>query len=79
MTKETKALKPTTCCESWMLRHGKEGETFFTDKSDRSMTALAKYYDRKIQTERIIAVTGGKLKPAAYSVTRVTILENNQP
>jgi hypothetical protein len=66
--------KQTTSAEGWMLKNGMVGQTFFTEKNDKSMTAFAKYYNRKVKTERIIAVTGDKIKPTAYSLTKVTIL-----
>jgi hypothetical protein len=66
--------KQTTSAEGWMLKNGIVGQTFFTEKNDKSMTAFAKYYKRKVKTERIIAVTGDKLKPTAYSLTKVTLI-----
>lgn len=75
MDNEKKATtKPTTSFEGWALKNANVGETFFTEKNDKSMTAFAKYYKRKIKTERIIAVTGDKVKPTAYSITKVTLL-----
>jgi hypothetical protein len=46
--------KQTTSAEGWMLKNGMVGQTFFTEKNDKSMTAFAKYYKRKVKTERII-------------------------
>ena len=75
MENEKKATaKPTTSFEGWALKNANVGDTFFTEKNDKSMTAFAKYYKRKIKTERIIAVTGDKVTPIAYSLTKVTLL-----
>lgn len=75
MDTEKKVIsKPTTSFEGWALKNSNAGETFFTEKNDKSMTAFAKYYKRKIKTERIIAVTGDKVKPTAFSLTKVTLL-----
>ncbi len=75
MENEKKSIeKPTTSFEGWALKNAIAGDTFFTEKNDKSMTAFAKYYKRKIKTERIIAVTGDKLKPTAYSLTKVTLI-----
>jgi hypothetical protein len=72
--KNRTTIKQTSTAEGWMLKNGNVGQTFFTEKTDRSMTAFAKYYLRKVKTERIIAVTGDKLKPTAYSLTKVTLI-----
>lgn len=66
--------KQATSAEGWMLKNGNVGQTFFTEKNDRSMTAFANYYNRKVKTERVIAVIGDKLKPTAYSLTKVTLI-----
>jgi hypothetical protein len=60
--------------EGIMLKKGNEGDYFYTDKQDKSMTAFATYYKRKIKTERVIAITGYKQEPKALTLTKVTIL-----
>ena len=72
--KESKKNEARISIEGYMLKNGKEGASFYTDKLDKSMTAFAKYYDRKIKTERVIAITGEKTKPIAISLTKVTLL-----
>lgn len=72
--KKRNLSKQTITVEGWMLKNAEVGDSFFTEKNDRSMTAIAKYYKKKIQTERIIAITGYRLKPSAFSLTKVTIL-----
>ena len=61
--------------ESWMILNGKPGEVFYTEKSDRYLTAVSRYYNKKINTERVVMVTRSKLNPEATSVTKVTILK----
>lgn len=67
-------IKSTTSIEGMMLKKGDAGQHFFTDKQDKSMTAFANYYKRKIKTERVIAITGFKQEPTAITLTKVTIL-----
>ena len=72
--KKRNISKQTTSVEGWMLKNAEVGDCFFTEKNDKSMTAFAKYYNRKVKTERVIAVTGFKTKPSAVSLTKVTLL-----
>jgi hypothetical protein len=74
MGNEKVSTKAQTSVEGVMLKNGIVGQTFFTEKTDKSMTAFAKYYKRKIQTERIIAVTGDRKHPSAFALTKVTLL-----
>ena len=59
--KNRTTIKQTSTAEGWMLKNGNVGQTFFTEKTDRSMTAFAKYYLRKVKTERIIAVKANRI------------------
>mgnify|MGYP003350551319 CR=1 FL=1 len=63
-----------TSYEGYMLKNAPKGQSFFTIKSDKSMTAFAKYHERKIKTERIVAISGIKKEPTAFALTKVTIL-----
>ena len=60
--------------ESIMIAEGKQGLIFYSAKKDRHLTAIATYYKRKIQTERLIAVTTAKENPIATYITKVTLL-----
>lgn len=60
--------------ESWMIKNGKIGKTFYSDKKDRHLTAIAVQHKRKIKTERLIAVTTWKKVPEAKQITKVTLL-----
>lgn len=60
--------------ESWMMVNGKDGDTFYTHKKDKDITAIASYYKRKVNTERLILVSNSKDKPEANAVTKVTLL-----
>ncbi len=60
--------------EAWMMQYGKEGATFYSEKKDRHLTAIATNYKRKITTERLTTVTTGKETPVAKSITKVTLL-----
>lgn len=61
--------------ESWMMVNGKPGDHFYSDKIDRHLTAIANYYQRRIVTERVIAVSMGKKSAESKYITKVTILK----
>jgi hypothetical protein len=61
--------------ESWVFTNGIVGDVFFSQKSERTLTASAGYYNRKITTERIVAVSGTREAPEATSIVKVTILQ----
>ena len=60
--------------ESWMIVNGKAGESFYSNKKDREITAISSVYKRKIKTERLITVKVGGNKLTTNYVTRVTLL-----
>lgn len=64
----------TSTMESYMMTNGKAGESFYSDKMDRHLTALSSHYNRKIITERLITVTTAGKKLVANNITKVTIL-----
>ena len=66
-----------TAIESYMLINGKIGDVFYTDKLDKSITALSCYYKRAILTERLITITTGGKTPIAKYITKVTLKEKN--
>lgn len=68
-----KANKQNTI-ESYMIANDKIGDSFYSDKADRHLTAISTYYKRKIKTERFIAVTSQSDNPSAHKITKVTIL-----
>jgi hypothetical protein len=60
--------------ESWMIANGKSGQSFYTEKKDKTITALAVFHKRKVKTERLITITtGGKIPDAQY-ITKVTLM-----
>lgn len=59
--------------ESLLLSQANKGATFYTEKDDKHMTALAIYYKREIKTQRIVAVVD-KENPSAVKLTRVKII-----
>jgi len=42
--------------ESIGLLNLKEGESFYTEKRDKDITAIASYYDKKVKTERMFTL-----------------------
>jgi lipoprotein-anchoring transpeptidase ErfK/SrfK len=64
----------TTTIESLSIINGKDFSIFYTTKKDKDVTALASYYGRKILTERLIVISGGKETPKATTLTKVTLL-----
>ena len=67
------SITPRTL-ESFMVLKGKSGDIFYSNKSDRALTAIASAYKRKIKTERFIIVTTGKGELKASKLTKVTLL-----
>jgi lipoprotein-anchoring transpeptidase ErfK/SrfK len=65
----------TTAIESLSIVNGKDFSVFYTTKKDKDVTALASYYGRKILTERLIAISGGKENPKVTTLTKVTLLK----
>lgn len=72
--KRTQKKSGQYTCESWLMANGEKGTIFYSSKRDKSLTAIATYYKRRIKTERIIAVTGSKAIPTATNLTKVTLL-----
>lgn len=67
-------LKGQYTIESWMIANGKEGESFYSDKIDRHLSAISTHHKRKIMTERLITITTGGKEPTAKYITKVTLL-----
>ena len=65
----------TQALESLALLNGKVMQVFYTHKKDKDITALATYYSRKVNTERLIVLEGTKDKPKANTITKVTIIK----
>jgi hypothetical protein len=60
--------------ESYMIANGEQGQQFYSEKTDRHLTAYATHHGRKITTERLLVVTTAKSNPIASYLTRVTLL-----
>ena len=60
--------------ESWMIANGKAGDHFYSDKMDKHLTAISTHHQRRILTERLVAVKYGGKEPKAKNITRVTLL-----
>lgn len=63
----------TMCVESYLISNLQISNHFYSDKEDKQLTAIATYFNRKITTERLIAVKTGKETSSKY-ITKVTIL-----
>lgn len=61
--------------EAWMMINGKYGETFYTEKRPKDMTAIASYYNRKIMTGRVLIIDEYTSDiPVISRLTKVTLL-----
>ena len=60
--------------ESWMIANGKSGDSFYSHKKDRHLTAIASHHNRKIITENLIIVSDYLKSPKADKITKVTLL-----
>lgn len=66
--------KGQTTMESWMIANAKEGLSFYSDKQDKHLTAIATHHKRKITTERLIITTTGGKEPKSKYITKVNLL-----
>lgn len=71
----TDKRKEKTTIEGWYMENGLINDVFFSKKSDSELTSMAIYYQRKIQTERCLLITGSKDEPEISKLTRVKILD----
>jgi hypothetical protein len=62
-----------TDIDSFIICNGKENLVYYSQKKDSQLTALAATHKRKILTERVVSVEGGK-KPIAVAITKVILL-----
>ena len=61
-----------TSVESIALSNLKQGESFYTEKQDKDITAISSYYNKKVSTERLITVNPSTAE--AKKIVKVTIL-----
>lgn len=66
--------KKQVTIESYMLMNGKKGEHFYSDKTDRAITAIANYYNVKVSTERLITVNVSGKELKAKKITKITLV-----
>lgn len=73
MKKPRKQRTPTSV-ESISLLNLKVGQSFYTEKQDKDVTAVASYYNKKIKTERLFVMN--PQSGLTNRVVKVTILED---
>lgn len=61
-----------TTVESIALENLKQGESFYTNKQDKDITAISSYYGKKVSTERLITVNPNSIE--TQRIVKVTIL-----
>lgn len=66
--------KETITPESLLIGHSKSGTVFYTPKKDRHLTTIATRINRKIKTERMVALNTGRQAKEVEYLTKVTIL-----
>ncbi len=59
--------------EVFALHNLKSGQSFYTSKQDKDMTAIASYYKIKVKTERMVAIDTTRHEKIEF-ITKVTIL-----
>jgi len=69
---EKKKGRKLTSVESIALTNLLQGNSFYTTKQDKDMTAIAGYYDKKISTERLITIN--PITAETRRIVKVTIL-----
>jgi hypothetical protein len=60
--------------ESWAMENAKEGTSIVSYKPTNTLTASARYYGRKIETQCIVIIEGTTIEPFATAATKVTFL-----
>jgi len=61
--------------ESYMIKNGKPGDQFYSNKKDKDLTAIATQHKRKITTNRLIVVDGtSQYHPTVKGITKITLL-----
>jgi hypothetical protein len=71
MKAKTRHRKQRTI-ESMGLMTLKQGESFYTEKQDKDITAIANYYEKKVRTERLFVLN--PQSGETQRVVKVTIL-----
>lgn len=61
-----------TSVESIALSNLKQGESFYTNKQDKDITAISSYYGKKVSTERLITINPSTAE--TQRIVKVTIL-----
>jgi hypothetical protein len=73
MEKKRKKRTPTSV-ETISLLNLKVGQSFYTEKQDKDVTAVASYYNKKVKTERLFVMN--PQSGLTNRVVKVTILED---
>lgn len=73
MEKQRKKRTPTSV-ETISLLNLKIGQSFYTEKQDKDITAVASYYNKKVSTERLFVLN--PQSGVTNRVVKVTILED---
>ena len=63
--------------ESFLMKNGEKGLTFYSDKEPKDLTARASYYKRNITTQKVLVIDnafGDKEEPTVRYLTKTTIL-----
>lgn len=60
--------------ESWMIANGKAGQSFYSEKQAKHLTAIASAHNRKIETEQMVVVSTSKEKVQAGKIIKITLI-----
>lgn len=66
--------RPIRTIEGWMMANGKAEESFLSYKPAKDITTIATAYNRKVKTEKLVAVKGQGDFPEVFPITKVTLL-----
>jgi hypothetical protein len=61
--------------EGFMMRSGNVGQSFYSERKAKDITAIASVYKRKVSTESVIVMSYTRGEPEAKKILLVTILE----
>jgi hypothetical protein len=62
--------------ESWAMDNAKEGTSIISYKETNTLTASARYFKRKIETQCVIILEGTFSAPTSTAAVKVTFLDN---
>jgi hypothetical protein len=71
-------MKGYSSSDSYQIDNEKQNSVFYSQNTERNLTAKAMYYNRIIKTERVVVISGTREKPTAGTLIKVTLVNTPQ-